>query len=96
MTFVKNVMMCAAMVGALGLVGCGDDDSPTTPDASPMTMDATAGDAMAMGDAGGACHDPATVLNLMATDACQNPDDQAWPSTRVSRRRRLMRSRRSR
>ena len=27
MTFVKNVMMCAAMVGALGLVGCGDDDS---------------------------------------------------------------------
>ena len=26
----------------------------------------------------------------------QNPDDQAWPSTRVSRRRRLMRSRRSR
>ena len=42
-----------------------------------MTMDATAGDATAMGDAGGACHDPATVLNLMATDACQNPDDQA-------------------
>jgi len=77
MTFVKNVMICAAMLGALGLVGCGDDDGGTTPDASAMTPDATAGDAMAMEDAGGACHDPATMLDLTVTDACQNADDQA-------------------
>ena len=81
----NRISLLALAVASLMVVACGDDDGGTPDatapmgDAAPPTGDAAPpGDATPIGDAApAACHDPATVLDLTVTDACQNADDMA-------------------